>query len=98
MRRGIIIVLLFIVVVGGILAVSQLIRQQPPLEITVAVDPLGAAWVRSAAESFNAGENLVGTQRIQVNVIEVSDVDVWRGDAAWRSDNHPAAWIPASAA
>ncbi|MFN8374346.1 MAG: substrate-binding domain-containing protein [Anaerolineae bacterium] len=98
MRRGIIVLLLFIVVVGGILAVSQLIRQQPPLEIAVAVDPLGASWLRSAAETYNAGEHLVGTRRIQIVLQEVSDVDVWRGETGWRSDNHPAAWIPATTA
>ena len=96
MRRGLIIVILFIAVVGGILAVSQVIRQQPPLLITVAVDPLGAAWVRSAAETFNAGENLVGTQRVQITVQETSDVDVWQGNTEWRGDNHPDAWIPSS--
>jgi hypothetical protein len=98
MRRGIIILLLFIAIVAGILAVSQLIRQQPPLTITIAVDPLGAAWVRSAAETFNAGETLVGTQRVQITIQEISDVDIWRGESVWRSDNHPHAWIPASSA
>jgi hypothetical protein len=93
-----IILLLFIAIVAGILAVSQLIRQQPPLTITVAVDPLGAAWVRSAVEAFNASETLVGTQRVQITIQETSDVDIWRGESAWRSDNHPHAWIPASSA
>ncbi|NWF67667.1 MAG: substrate-binding domain-containing protein [Chloroflexi bacterium] len=96
MRRGIVILLLFLLVVGGILGVSQLLRQQPPFEITIAVDPLGAAWVRSAAEAFNAGETLVGTRRVQVTIQEISDIDVWRGESEWRAGSHPEGWIASS--
>jgi hypothetical protein len=96
MRRTTIFVVIFIVVVAAIIGASQFLQTQPPLPVTVAVDPLAAAWIRDAADVYNATSPLVGTRRIQIVVQEVSDVDVWRGETNWTAANHPNGWIPAS--
>lgn len=97
MRRSTIFLIVFIIIAGAIVGVSQLLRTQPPVELTVIVDPLGAAWVRDAVTAFNASENtLIGTQRIQFVVSEVSDVAVWRGQETWNVQSHPTVWIPSS--
>lgn len=98
-RRGTIVLALFLVIAGGIIGASVFLRSQPPIEITFAVDPLAEAWLRQAAQDFNASSTLVNnTRRARINLVIVSDVDVWRSgrDALWTAQNHPAAWIPAS--
>lgn len=98
MRRGTIIVLIFILLAVAVVAASQFLRSQPPLEITVAVNPLAEAWVRSAVETFNASEPIVNaTHRVHVTVTTMDDLSVWsdEGQRAW-ANTHPTAWIPAS--
>ncbi|MBI1257125.1 MAG: hypothetical protein GC204_06615 [Chloroflexi bacterium] len=100
MRRGPIIVLIFILVVAAVIGASQFMRAQPPLEITVAVSPLAGTWVSSAANNFNASNTLVnGTRRVQVKVTTIDDLAVWSdaGQSQWLTD-HPTAWIPAASA
>lgn len=97
MRRGTIIVIVFILVAGAIVGASQFLRSQPPLEFTAAVNPLAAEWVRAAVNNFNASEPLINaTQRIQFNVTVIDDLPVWQGSQSWTPENHPAAWIPAT--
>jgi hypothetical protein len=97
MRRGTVFLLLFILFVAGVIGISQFLRTQPPLSITVAVDPLAVDWVREAANRFNASNPLVnGTQRVQVEVSVVGDMDVWEGESNWTTQNHPNGWIPSS--
>ncbi len=97
MRRGTIFVLLFVVVAGGIIAASQFLRSQPPLEVTLAVDPLAEKWVQEAVNSLNATNPLVnGATRIQVKLVTIDDLTVWTSDRPWTADNHPVAWIPAA--
>ena len=97
MRRGTVFLLLFIVFVAGVIGVSQFLRTQPALNITFAVDSLAVDWVREAANRFNASSPLVnGTQRIQVEVSVIGDMDVWEGEANWTTQNHPDGWIPSS--
>ncbi|MEO8395988.1 MAG: hypothetical protein ABI700_23535 [Chloroflexota bacterium] len=100
MRRGPVIVLIFILVVAAIIGASQFMRAQPPLEITVAVSPLAGTWVTNAANNFNATNALVnGTRRVQVKVTVIDDLAVWSdaGQSQWLTA-HPTAWIPASSA
>jgi len=100
MRRGTIVVIAFVVLAAAVIGVSQFLRAQPPLEITVAVSPLAEAWVRSAAESFNAAEQTVGTnRRVQVRVNAIDDLSVWsdEGLRQWQ-DAPPTVWIPATSA
>ncbi len=97
MRRGTIIVIVFILVAGAIVGASQFLRSQPPLEFTVAVNPLAAEWVRAAVNNFNASEPLINaTQRIQFSVTVTDDLPVWQGSLSWTPESHPAAWIPAT--
>ena len=100
MRRGPVIVLIFILVVAAVIGASQFMGAQPPLEITVAVSPLAGTWVTNAANSFNASNALVnGTRRVQVKVTTIDDLAVWSdaGQSQWLTA-HPTAWIPASSA
>jgi hypothetical protein len=98
MRRGTVIVLLFIIVAVAIVGASQFLRSQPPLEITIAVSPLAEDWVRSAVDALNATEPVVGaTRRIRFRVEPIDDMSVWLDDRRlWTTDSHPAGWIPAA--
>ncbi len=98
MRRGTIILVLFVLAAIGIIAASQFLRSQPPLEITVAVNPLAEKWLLDAVSAFNASNPLVNTTRIQVRLTTIDDLGVWSGERPWTADQHPAAWIPASSA
>lgn len=98
MRRGTIVVIVFVVLAAIVVGASQFLRSQPPLEITVVVSPLAEAWVRSAAESFNASSPVVNaTRRVQVRVVVQDDMNVWSDDGVSQmQDAPPAAWIPAT--
>jgi len=96
MRRGTIFIFVFILVAGGIIALTQLFRSQPALEIIVAVDPLAERWVREAAIAFNAqGETVGVSRRVRVTVQVMGDMGVFGGQSGWRAENHPDGWIPA---
>ncbi len=98
MRRGTLIFIVFVLVVGAVVGASQFLRSQPPQEFTVAVNPLAAEWVRSAVNDFNATNPVVNsTQRIQFSVTVIDDLPVWQGNENWTTENHPAVWIPAAA-
>ncbi len=100
MKRGPLIVLVFILVVAAVIGASQFLRAQPPLEITLAASPLAQAWLMDAVSAFNASEPMVNsTRRVHVTLSPMDDLAVWSdsGQNAWR-DNHPTAWIPASSA
>lgn len=97
MRRGTLILALFILVAAGVVGVSLFLRNQPPLIITVAVDSLALDWVREAVGRFNASQPLVnGTRRVQVEITVANEMDVWRGESQWTAQSHPDAWIPTS--
>src|SRR6187549_534850 len=101
MRRGTVVVIIFLLVAAAIIGASQFLRSQPPLELLVAVSPLAEDWAREAVESFNQGDVLVnGTQRVHFSVQVVEDTQVWReeGRVTWTRDSHPDAWLPASSA
>lgn len=99
MRRGTIVILVFIVVVAAIIGLSQFLRTQPPVELRIAVSPLIADWIRPAIEEYNATNPLQNTHRVRFVVEIVEDTAVWLDDGAvrrtWTADNHPDAWIPA---
>jgi hypothetical protein len=98
MRRGTLIFIVFVLVAGAIVGVSQYLRSQPPVEYVVAVNPLAADWLREAVAGFNATNPVVAaTQRVHFNVTSIEDLAVWQGGENWTADHHPAAWIPASA-
>jgi hypothetical protein len=96
--RTTIIFIIFLVILGIIFGANQFVQNQPPLEITVAVDPLAEDWVQAAAQAYNGSNPLIanGTTRVQVKIVVADDLDVWRGNPAWNSSNHPEAWIASS--
>jgi hypothetical protein len=97
MRRGSIFVILFIIVAAIVIGASQFLRSQPPMEITVAVDPLAEPWVSDVIVGLNATNPVVNaTRRVQFRVTTVEDLDVWNGTTRWTTNSHPAAWIAAS--
>jgi hypothetical protein len=99
MRRGPIIVIIFILLAAAVVGVSQFLRAQPPLEITLAVTPLAETWVGGAMDAFNATNPVVnGTRRIVIKVNSIDDVKVWSdtGLRQWTPATHPQAWIPAA--
>lgn len=103
MKRGTIILLIFVVIAVGIVAATQFLQRRPPLQITVAVSPLAEGWVRAAADTFNANTPIVNAnRRVAVMVTTVEDVDVWNGNTADWADGpledggRPSVWIPAS--
>lgn len=101
MKRGTIVLVIFGIIAAVVVGVSLFLQNQPPLEITVAVDPLAEDWIREAADAFNESDTLVnGTRRVQVNVTVISDLDVWRNNRTdfWTPETHPNLWIPASSA
>lgn len=98
MRRGTIFIILFAVVAVGVVAASQFLRTQPPLEIRVAVSPLVEPWISSAVASFNATNPLVNsTRRVHYTVETIDDTQLWLDETRrWTAENHPAGWIPAA--
>lgn len=94
MRRGTLVILLFVLVAGAIIAASTLLQNQPPIEITVATDPLAETWVRDAASAFNNSGATIGVgRRIRVNVVVQSDSSLLTNP--WTTATHPDAWVPA---
>ena len=95
--RTTLVFLLFVIIVAAIFGVQQVVQRQPPIEINIAVDPLAEDWVRAAATDYNNSTPLVsGTTRVQVAITVTDDLDVWRGNPNWTSNNHPHGWIPSS--
>ncbi len=95
MRRGTIVLGLFVLVAVGIIAASTFLQNQPPITITVAVSPLIADWARESAAAFNASNVRTANGRLgQVNITTVEDLSVW-SEREWSAQSHPDAWIPA---
>lgn len=100
MRRTTLVVIVFAIVAALVVGVSQFLRAQPPLEVTVAVNPLAERWVRGAVDRLNATDPVVAaTRRLHFNVTPVDDLAVWGDERRvnWTPENHPAVWIPAAA-
>lgn len=97
--RGTIVLVLFAIIVAAIIGLSQFLQNQPPIEISVAVNPMAKEWMDAAAADFNESDTFInGTIPIHVTVNTVSDVAVWEGEANWSTSNHPDMWLPASSA
>lgn len=101
MKRGTIFLVIFVVIVIALIAASQFIGSQPPIEITIAVSPLAEDWIDASVSAFNdADQRINGTQRVRVNYIVVDDLEVWSrsGTTDWAADDHPDGWLPALSA
>lgn len=95
MRRSTLVFGLFFLMIAGIVGYNMFLRNQPPLEFTMAVDPIAETWVNALAKGFNA-RNVTDASgaRLQIRVDATrNDVSVWQGRVNWTSDNHPLAWI-----
>lgn len=95
MRRSLLVFILFLLMIGAILAYNTFVRSQPPLTLVVAADPSIEGWVSQLADAFNARRvQLSSGSRIQIAIDTTnSDVSVWQGRTNWTSDNHPEAWL-----
>src|SRR5687767_1667179 len=92
--RTTLILVVIVVLVGAVFGANQLLQSQPPLAVTVVVDPLAEAWAQAAAESYNSTNPLInGTVRVQIQLQVMDDLEVWRGNPNWTSQTHPAAWL-----
>ena len=97
MRRGPIIVIIFILLAAGVVGVSYFLQNQPPQEFSVAVNPLAEDWLREAVNRFNDTQPVVNaTQRIQFTVMVLDDLTIWQGTTTFTPENHPAAWVATS--
>ncbi|MBA3874778.1 MAG: substrate-binding domain-containing protein [Anaerolineae bacterium] len=95
-QRGTIFIVLFILIAVAIVGVSRFMGAQPPVEYTLAVDPLAQAWADSAVTAFNASQPTVNGHRISFRVVAVDDLSVWQGQNVWTTKNHQDVWLPAS--
>ncbi len=99
MRRGTIVLFIFGLIALGIIAASSLLQNQPPIEITLAVDPLIEEWARASIGQFNEQAVVVGAgRRVHVNLSVIPDADVWIDNVPWNGSRHPDAWLPSSSA
>jgi hypothetical protein len=98
MKRGTIFIILFLLIAVAVVAVSQYLRTQPPLEIRVAVSPLAGAWLTQATNSLNATNPVVNsTRRTHYSVEVIDDTQVWLDESRrWTTESHPQAWMPAA--
>jgi hypothetical protein len=100
MRRSTLVFGLFLLLIAGIVGYNAFLRNQPPLQFTVAVDPSARQWGAALVEAFNARGVQVGPNAVRlVATLDAtrSDVAVWQGRVTWTGDNHPLAWIPTAA-
>lgn len=96
MSRATVVLILFVVIIGAIIGLSQFLTNQPPLEITVAVNPMVEDWMADVVADFNDSNTLVnGTIPVQVSLTTVADNAVWNDESGWSVSEHPDAWIPA---
>ncbi len=97
MRRGTVIVFIFVILAAVVVGVSQFLQRQPPTEFALVVSPLAADWARDAVARFNDTAPVVNaTQRVQFTVTTLDDLAVWQDAPGWTPENRPAAWLPAS--
>jgi hypothetical protein len=102
MRRGTIFVVLFIIVAALVVGISQFLRAQPALTITVAVTPLMTEWARAQLDALNATQPLTTTgQRVEfvLHPRQPDDLVLWLdAERPWTDADHPTAWIALSSA
>lgn len=98
MSRTTLVFILFVVIVAAIIGLSQFIRSQPPLEISIAVDPLAEDWAQAVVDDFNAADIRVnnGANQVNVTLSVEDDLDIWQGRTGWNLTDHPDGWLAAS--
>lgn len=100
MRRSTIVFFVFVLLIGGLIGYNQFLKNQPPIEVVIAVDPSMRDWANALAAAFNQQNALVGVggQRASVRIdASFTDMQVWQERTGWRSDSaHPDGWLPSS--
>jgi hypothetical protein len=99
LRRSTLVFILFGVLIAGIIGYNTFLQNQPPVQITIAVDPSISDWARAQAEAFNRTNPVIlpSSTRVQIVITDAfNDIAVWQGRANWTSENHPIGWIPTS--
>lgn len=100
MRRSTIVFFVFALLIGGLIAYNQYLKNQPPVEVVIAVDPTMREWANALAAAFNAQNVLIGAsgQRASVRIdASFTDMQVWQDRTGWRSEGtHPSGWLPSS--
>lgn len=97
MRRGTIVVLFFILIVGGIIAAGLLLPEPAPPEPIIAnlvANSLVQDWLDNAAISFNNANIMIEGRPALVNIIYTDDLAIWRS-TTWSTSNFPHGWLPA---
>lgn len=95
MKRGTIVIALFIVVALGIFGANYFFNSQPPIEITIAADPLIEDWLREQVTAFNNSTARTSSGRtVRIALDFQNDHQVW-SERIWSSSSHPDGWIPA---
>ena len=90
---------IFVVIIAAIIGLSQFLQNQPPLEITIAVNPMAEDWMSKIVADFNESDTIVNnTMRVQVKLTTISDLAVWNDSGRWSATDHPDMWLPASSA
>lgn len=98
MRRGTIVLAFFALIAAGIIGASAFLQNQPPITVTIAVDPLIKGWVTEMVSDFNnSGALTTSGRRINITLTDVRDIQVW-DDRVWLPNNHPDGWIASSSA
>ncbi len=98
MKRGMIVLVVFVLGVAVLIGANVLLTNQPSLTITVAVDPLAEGWTRQAVERFNASTPRLSNGRaVLVTLTVADDMSVWR-DRVWSAQNHPDVWVASTGA
>jgi len=94
-RRSTLVLLFFFLIVAVIIGFNAFLQSQPPLTLTLAVDPSVRRWASALVEAYNArSPTLSSGVRVQWRLdATVTDINVWQGRSGWTSDNHPDAWI-----
>lgn len=95
--RTTVIFFIFLAILAGIFGAQRFAQNQPPIEVTVAVDPVAEEWIQQAALAYNEKKTIVsGASPAHISIIIKDDLDVWRGNPGWNSNEHPHGWIPSS--
>jgi hypothetical protein len=98
MRRGTVVLAIFLLIALGVIGASTFLQNQPPITITIAVDPLIRDWAGASATAFNAsGARTPAGRAITVTLSEVRDTQVWL-NRPWTAQNHPDGWLATSSA
>jgi len=93
MRRSTLVFIFFGVIFAALAGANFFAANQPPITLRLAVDPLAEAWVRQAAQAFNAQNvTISGGTRVLIDVTRQTEAEV----LAWTPSTRRNGWIASS--